>query len=89
MTECEKCKSMDAYRIGKLLCEECWERESSIHSTDLLCEIMRIADHQIPGYAFGDNQAACDMDMRLREIYMTLAQHTHNAGSHRQEEAGK
>ena len=54
------------------------KRESSIPSTDLLCEIMRIADHQIPGYAFGDNQAACDMDNRLREIYMTLEQYTHN-----------
>jgi hypothetical protein len=37
---------------------------------------MQLADHQIPGYAYGDNEAACDMDLRLREIY-TLAQ-AHN-----------
>lgn len=29
------------------------------------------ADHQIPAYAFGDNEAACDMDARLRHINST------------------
>jgi len=78
MQTCPKCGEQDDWLQKCTRCGEEW-RESSIPSTDLLCEIMRIADHQIPGYAFGDNQAACDMDNRLREIYMTLAQYTHNA----------
>ena len=57
--------------------EEC--RESSITSTDLLSDLMGLADHQIPGYAFGDNEAACDMDMRLKEIYTMAWSALHNA----------
>lgn len=35
----------------------------------LLADIKMIAEHGIPYYAFGDNEAACDMNNRLAEIY--------------------
>ncbi|KKM64656.1 hypothetical protein LCGC14_1499240 [marine sediment metagenome] len=38
----------------------------------MLNEIMQTADHQIPYYAYGDNQAACDMSHRLETIYNTI-----------------
>jgi len=75
MQTCPKCGEQDDWLQKCTRCGEEW-RESSIPSTDLLCAIMQLADHQIPGYAYGDNEAACDMDLRLREIY-TLAQ-AHN-----------
>ena len=78
MQTCPKCGEQDDWLQKCTRCGEEW-RESSIPSTDLLCEIIRIADHQIPFYAYGDNQAACDMDNRLQEIYTTLTQYTHNA----------
>ncbi len=36
---------------------------------EMLNEILQIADHQIPFYAYGNNQAACDMGKRLETIY--------------------
>ena len=50
-----------------------------IMDKDVICSILenisRIANHQIPYYAYGDNQAACDMDLRLKEIYEIAMQH--------------
>ena len=44
----------------------------SIHSytvdAQLVDEINRLCDHQIPFYAYGDNQAACEMASRLAAI---------------------
>jgi len=36
---------------------------------NILEDIAHIADHQIPYYAYGDNEAACEMSSRLKEIY--------------------
>lgn len=44
---------------------------SSLSSSDMLAILeacMQSCDHQIPYYAYGDNQAACDMSNRLRQI---------------------
>jgi hypothetical protein len=35
---------------------------------DGLMEIVKLADHCIPFYAYGDNEAACDMSHRLQQI---------------------
>ena len=74
----------DALRFASFHIEKCARcgeecRESSIPSTDLLSDLVDLADHQIPGYAFGDNEAACDMDMRLKEIYTMAWSALHNA----------
>ncbi len=37
-------------------------------------EIKTASNHQIPLYAYGDNEAACNMDNRLREIHNTCIQ---------------
>lgn len=37
-------------------------------------DIARLADHHIPSYAWGDNEAAVDMDNRLGTILHTLAE---------------
>lgn len=42
---------------------------------NILEDIAKTADHQIPFYAYGDNEAACDMDLRLREIYEKAIQY--------------
>jgi len=31
-------------------------------------EIVKLSDHCIPFYAYGDNEAACDMSHRLQQI---------------------
>ena len=36
-------------------------------------EIAMLADHQIPAYAFGDNEAACDLASRMSSIYKLAA----------------
>lgn len=36
-------------------------------------EIAMLADHQIPAYAFGDNEAACDLASRVSSIYKLAA----------------
>jgi len=41
----------------------------------ILEDIANTADHQIPYYAYGDNEAACDMGLRLKEIYDKVMQH--------------
>ena len=41
----------------------------------ILEDIAETANHQIPSYAYGDNEAACDMDLRLREICQKAMQH--------------
>ena len=38
-----------------------------------LAEIKNLADHQIPSYAYGDNEAATDMSRRLWEILQIAA----------------
>ena len=35
---------------------------------DIVCEMLHIANHEIPYYAYGDNEAACDMSNRLVKI---------------------
>ena len=40
----------------------------SAEQVEVLHAIMVLAEHGIPGYAFGDNEAACEMDNRLSEI---------------------
>ena len=35
---------------------------------DGLMEIVKLADHCIPFYAYGDNEAACDMSHRLEQV---------------------
>jgi len=40
----------------------------------ILEDIANTADHQIPYYAYGDNEAACDMGLRLKEIYDKVMQ---------------
>jgi len=42
---------------------------------NILEDIAKTANHQIPFYAYGDNEAACDMDLRLKEIYDKAMQH--------------
>lgn len=42
---------------------------------NVLEDIAKTADHQIPFYAYGDNEAACDMSDRLQEIYEKAMQH--------------
>lgn len=42
---------------------------------DILDDIAKTANHQIPFYAYGDNEAACDMSDRLQEIYEKAIQH--------------
>jgi hypothetical protein len=36
---------------------------------DIVDEIIRLCRHGIPCYAYGDNQAACEMSTRLHQIY--------------------
>lgn len=43
-------------------------RAEGANLTDVLAAVAELSDHQIPGYAYGDNEAACDMSARLRKI---------------------
>lgn len=42
-------------------------------------EIATLADCQIPFYAYGDNEAACDMARRLEAIHGLVAEAPHDA----------
>jgi len=41
---------------------------------ELLQQALEMCCHNIPVYAYGDNQAACDMALRLNNIGELLAQ---------------
>lgn len=56
-----------------------------IEREQLIKQIARLCDHGIPHYAYGDNEAACDMAARLQAIGIGIAalrqqgeQQTHN-----------
>lgn len=42
--------------------------------SDELHSIAELTNHCIPFYAYGDNEAACEMSHRLQEIYMRVNQ---------------
>ena len=44
-------------------------RENTEEIVSIFEDIANKANHQIPYYAYGDNEAACDMSRRLSEIY--------------------
>jgi len=35
---------------------------------ELLTQILELSNHEIPYYAYGDNEAACEMSERLNKI---------------------
>lgn len=57
--------------LGRALANASWVAISAENDglRETLQDIAKLADFQIPPYAYGDNEAACDMAHRLEQIF--------------------
>ena len=69
-------KTMNCWRDGKWHADELANLAAKLERDaqnlpdilTLLTSIVMVANHQIPFYAYGENQAACEMATRLHKI---------------------
>ena len=61
--------------LGFILEHYASEQLKAENPRDILSEIIKLCDCQIPYWAYGDNEAACEMAQRLKKIGTIISQY--------------